>query len=78
MCKESARIEAIAHRVAAAAGFQSLKQEQVQAVVEFVCGHDVFVSLPTGFGKSLHLWDSTCGNRASARTSTKDIDRSSY
>ena len=53
VCKEGARIEAIARRVAAAAGFQRLKQEQVQAVVEFVRGRDVFVSLPTGFGKSL-------------------------
>ena len=53
VCEEGARIEAIARRVAAAAGFQRLKQEQVQAVVEFVRGRDVFVSLPTGFGKSL-------------------------
>ena len=55
VCEEGARIEAIARRVAAAAGFQRLKQEQVQAVVEFVRGRDVFVSLPTGFGKSLYL-----------------------
>ena len=53
VCKEGARIEAIACRVAAAAGFQRLKQEQVQAVVEFIRGRDVFVSLPTGYGKSL-------------------------
>ena len=31
----------------------NLKQEQVQAVVEFVSGRDVFVSLPIGYGKSL-------------------------
>ena len=53
VCEEGVRIEAIARRVAAAAGFQRLKQEQVQAVVEFVRRRDVFVSLPTGFGKSL-------------------------
>ena len=28
------------------------KQEQVQAVVEFIHGYDVFVSFPTGYGKS--------------------------
>ena len=53
VCEEGARIEAIARRVAAAAGFQRLKQEQVQAVVEFVHWRDVFISLPTGLGKSL-------------------------
>ena len=53
VCEEGETIEAIARRVTAAAGYQSLKQEQVHAVVEFVSGHNVFVSLPTGFGKSL-------------------------
>ena len=53
VCEEGAKIEAIARRVAAAAGFQRLKQEQVQAVVEFVRWRDVFISLPTGLGKSL-------------------------
>ena len=46
-------IEAVARNVAAEAGYNNLKQEQVQAVVEFVRGHDVFVSLSTGYGKSL-------------------------
>ena len=31
----------------------SLKEEQLVAVEQFVSGKDVFVSLPTGFGKSL-------------------------
>ena len=30
-----------------------LKEEQLVAVEQFVSGKDVFVSLPTGFGKSL-------------------------
>ena len=28
-------------------------EEQLSAIEEFVCGQDVFVSLPTGFGKSV-------------------------
>ena len=42
----------------------SLQENQFQALYSFVCGEDVFVNLPTGFGKSLvfqmapivHLW----------------------
>ena len=30
-----------------------LKEKQFKTVVEFCYGHDVFVSLPTGFGKSI-------------------------
>jgi superfamily II DNA helicase RecQ len=30
-----------------------LKKEQLEAVLSLVAGKDVFVSLPTGFGKSL-------------------------
>ena len=51
--EDCSRIEAIARTVAAEAGYKNLKPEQVQAVVEFVRGRDVFVSLPTGYGKSL-------------------------
>lgn len=31
----------------------SLKKEQHEAVLKFITGNDVFISLPTGFGKSL-------------------------
>ena len=34
-------------------GFESLKDEQLSAIGKFVSGKDIFVSLPTGFGKSL-------------------------
>ena len=34
-------------------GYESLKEEQVDAVSNFLKGRDAFVSLPTGFGKSL-------------------------
>ena len=30
-----------------------LKEKQFEAMAEFVKGHDVFVSLPTGYGKSI-------------------------
>lgn len=46
-------IEQVAHEAARDAGYMELKPEQVKAIVEFVRGRDVFVSLPTGFGKSL-------------------------
>jgi len=34
-------------------GYKQLKHKQNEAVKEFVSGRDVFVSLPTGSGKSL-------------------------
>ena len=34
-------------------GYEKLKEEQLLAIGEFVSGKDVFVSLPTGFGKLL-------------------------
>lgn len=34
-------------------GFSNLKPKQVDAIDAFLKGHDVFVSLPTGYGKSL-------------------------
>ena len=33
-------------------GLKSLKYQQWEAIRRFVSGQDVFVSLPTGFGKS--------------------------
>ena len=40
------------HRAASSLGF-TLKTEQVESIFDFVKRMDVFVSLPTGFGKSL-------------------------
>ncbi len=34
-------------------GYDSLKAEQELAITSFIRGNDVFVSLPTGYGKSL-------------------------
>ena len=38
---------------AAKLGFNSLREKQVETVTTFAQGNDVFVSLPTGSGKSL-------------------------
>ena len=38
---------------AASLQYRHLKEEQKQAVKAFVKGKDVFISLPTGYGKSL-------------------------
>ena len=38
---------------AAKLGFNSLREKQVETVTAFAQGNDVFVSLPTGSGKSL-------------------------
>lgn len=42
-------VKAVATRL----GYPELKKEQSEAVLSFVQGKDVFVSLPTGYGKSL-------------------------
>jgi len=34
-------------------GYASLKELQVQVLLSFVAGEDVFAILPTGYGKSL-------------------------
>ena len=42
----------IISEAAKAIGIQSLKDKQLEAITAFVNGHDTFVSLPTGYGKS--------------------------
>ena len=34
-------------------GFRDLKPKQKEAITAFLSGNDVFVSLPTGYGKSV-------------------------
>ena len=46
-------IAAVAAKVAQSLGYDSLTNEQIEAVVHFVQGQDIFISLPTGAGKSL-------------------------
>ena len=50
---ERERITVIVCVAAAEAGFQDLKPEQMQAILEFIDGRDIFLSLPTGYSKSL-------------------------
>ncbi len=51
-------------------GIESLKDKQLEAVLKFVEGHDIFVSLPTGYGKSIIyavlplVFDKLKGNRS--------------
>ena len=45
-------IDAIVDSVAAAYGYESLKEEQKSIILTFVKGKDVFGCLPPGFGKS--------------------------
>ena len=37
-------------------GFATLKSEQEKVVAQFASGREVFVALPTGYGKSLCLY----------------------
>ena len=46
-------IEQVAYEVARDVGYTQLKPEQLKAIGEFARGQDLFVSLPTDFGKSL-------------------------
>jgi ATP-dependent DNA helicase RecQ len=46
-------IRQAAYKAANIIGYTSIREEQEEAVVEFVRGKDVFISLPTGSGKSL-------------------------
>ncbi len=46
-------IAVIARKAAVEAGYKYLKPEQQQAIIKFIRGCDVFISLPTGYGKSL-------------------------
>ncbi len=34
-------------------GVESLREKQLEAITAFTEGHDTFVSLPTGYGKSM-------------------------
>ena len=45
-------------------GVQNLKPQQEKAVAEFLSGSNVFVNLPTGYGKSLiyHMAPLVSGN----------------
>ena len=46
-------IASCTEQAAKSLGYGALKEEQTEAISQFVSGRDVFVALPTGYGKSL-------------------------
>ena len=52
-CFEETDLERVLLEVSEELGFPSLKVKQKEAVRAFVKGNDTFVSLPTGYGKSV-------------------------
>ena len=53
MIVDDAKIENALQFAVTRLGFTEAKEKQKEAVIAFVNGKDVFVSLPTGYGKSL-------------------------
>ncbi len=51
-----AEISTVVDKVANRFGFKQAKPDQKKAIVAFFNGSDVFVSLPTGSGKSFCYW----------------------
>ena len=47
------KLEKLIGECARQLGYDSLKEKQLEAIVSFVRGNDTFVSLPTGYGKSI-------------------------
>ena len=53
MAESSKDLSVVISDVAASLGYTCLKEEQKMVLRAFVTGNDVFVALPTGYGKSL-------------------------
>lgn len=53
MSHSDVKLKCAIDKAASLLGYSNLKSQQTQSILEFVKGRDVFVSLPTGFGKSL-------------------------
>ena len=45
--------EGIVEQAVKSLGYRELKYEQKKAILDFISGKDVFIALPTGFGKTL-------------------------
>ena len=50
---EKSELDGLVRKAAESMGYVSVKDEQLGAVLAFLQGRDVFVSMPTGSGKSL-------------------------
>lgn len=46
-------MESLIQESAVQLGYDRLKEKQLEAIMSFVGGNDTFVSLPTGYGKSV-------------------------
>ena len=53
MPRQPAAIEAAVSRAAKDMGYFPQNPEQLEAVYSFIQGNNIFVSLPTGYGKSV-------------------------
>ncbi len=51
--ESNAELKALASCSAGKLGYRKLKEHQLQVILAFVEGNDVFGVLPTGYGKSL-------------------------
>ena len=51
-------------------GYREAKHLQIKSIKEFISGNDVFVSVPTGYGKTLcyaclpQVFDALCGHQS--------------
>ena len=53
MCEQDTHIQEVILRAVQWVGFADPRPQQMEAIITFMQGKDVFVSLPTGYGKSL-------------------------
>ena len=55
VCKKEGGFRAAAQNTALRIGYSGLKDLQMDVVIGIATGRDVFVVLPTGYRKSLHV-----------------------
>ena len=53
MCEQDTHIQEVILRAVQRVGFADPRPQQMEAIITFMQGKYVFVSLPTGYGKSL-------------------------
>ena len=71
MCEQDTHIQEVILRAVQRLGFADPRPQQMEAIKTFMQGKDVFVSLPTGYAKSLkysvlsYAYDKLLGCRGS-------------
>ena len=53
MCEQDTHFQEVILHAVQRLGFADPRPQQMEAIITFMQGKDVFVSLPTGYGKSL-------------------------